>query len=758
MSTTIKQDVPKTTNFLSFGLRDFYQNTDQNILYINDKPENLKFDLEIRNQSESNIVLNAIQSDSINNPDKNDNLDKKNPNENNFHIELKFRPGQLAEASLISLDLSGVSKEQWNMSRPITNRDRTISIFLLKKNENLLLEAKKTKAVLTFMGLAASPLEGSRATQLEINPKNFYLEGDKDQKIEEKYLVILTILNYSGERKADDLVVTFAYNPIVLNDGSEQKITILLVNVGEEPIAFNEKTEFLITIDVESDVEDAISEPWALAKKDEIKNLTVTIKDQELSDITAQWKSDKSLDSKDPIYKLKPKISSEDTKLKKDEELLIELSNFKTTLPSGIGTIYFSWYNLPGYMDERRILSLRKTCITEQSGRIGINKFPDEGVALDVEGKIAANSFQVKNIGINKFPDEDIALDVEGKIATDSLQVKNIGINKLPDEGIALDVEGNVCISGVITGTPNDYEKAQFNLSGGGTVSWDIISWEQGNKKGKLKWTERFIAISMGRNNTFQSGHIEIIVPKQIPGSCVYSGESNRVTNDDEIILKAWEALYAVHEVGGNKSAITFQIQRYTKESFHIPSNWLLIAVVNGDDKTLKLGTGLTLSANASFSHGSPIPVGTIMMWSGSVDSIPGGWALCDGKDDRTPDLTDRFIVGAGKKYSPKDIGDGDKHQHELKGLHDQVKFSHSHDLKTCDKTEQYIYKNKFSDEDTYKNKKDKMFKIFLPSLSVTGPPRNEATIPIDFSDKNTDSYDGELRPRWYALCFIMKT
>lgn len=41
------------------------------------------------------------------------------------------------------------------------------------------------------------------------------------------------------------------------------------------------------------------------------------------------------------------------------------------------------------------------------------------------------------------------------------------------------------------------------------------------------------------------------------------------------------------------------------------------------------------------------IPRGIIAMWSGSIDTIPPGWALCDGTKN-TPDLRERFIVGAG--------------------------------------------------------------------------------------------------------------
>lgn len=40
----------------------------------------------------------------------------------------------------------------------------------------------------------------------------------------------------------------------------------------------------------------------------------------------------------------------------------------------------------------------------------------------------------------------------------------------------------------------------------------------------------------------------------------------------------------------------------------------------------------------------SNIPTGGIIMWSGTIASIPAGWALCNGANG-TPDLTDKFIV-----------------------------------------------------------------------------------------------------------------
>lgn len=59
--------------------------------------------------------------------------------------------------------------------------------------------------------------------------------------------------------------------------------------------------------------------------------------------------------------------------------------------------------------------------------------------------------------------------------------------------------------------------------------------------------------------------------------------------------------------------------------------------------------TGAVTSTQAQLN--SPFPAGGIIMWSGSTGSIPAGWLLCDGNNG-TPNLRDRFIVGAGNTYA----------------------------------------------------------------------------------------------------------
>ena len=52
-----------------------------------------------------------------------------------------------------------------------------------------------------------------------------------------------------------------------------------------------------------------------------------------------------------------------------------------------------------------------------------------------------------------------------------------------------------------------------------------------------------------------------------------------------------------------------------------------------------------------AFSSSSGIPFGIICAWSGTVNNIPSGWALCNGQNN-TPNLSGRFILGYGGTHT----------------------------------------------------------------------------------------------------------
>jgi hypothetical protein len=64
----------------------------------------------------------------------------------------------------------------------------------------------------------------------------------------------------------------------------------------------------------------------------------------------------------------------------------------------------------------------------------------------------------------------------------------------------------------------------------------------------------------------------------------------------------------------------------------------------------------------------STVPSGMILLWSGSIGSIPVGYLLCDGTNG-TPDLRNRFLVGSGSTYAVNATG----------GSADSIVVSHNH-------------------------------------------------------------------------------
>lgn len=64
---------------------------------------------------------------------------------------------------------------------------------------------------------------------------------------------------------------------------------------------------------------------------------------------------------------------------------------------------------------------------------------------------------------------------------------------------------------------------------------------------------------------------------------------------------------------------------------------------------TASAGTNTTQLASTAFVQtaiSAAFTTGMIMMWSGTIATIPTGWVLCNGSNS-TPDLRNRFVIGA---------------------------------------------------------------------------------------------------------------
>ncbi len=71
-------------------------------------------------------------------------------------------------------------------------------------------------------------------------------------------------------------------------------------------------------------------------------------------------------------------------------------------------------------------------------------------------------------------------------------------------------------------------------------------------------------------------------------------------------------------------------------------------------------------------SRSEPIPfvppsfmIGSIVIWSGSIATIPSNWQLCDGTNG-TPDLRNRFVRGAQNQAAIDNTGGQDSQSHNF--------------------------------------------------------------------------------------------
>jgi hypothetical protein len=140
----------------------------------------------------------------------------------------------------------------------------------------------------------------------------------------------------------------------------------------------------------------------------------------------------------------------------------------------------------------------------------------------------------------------------------------------------------------------------------------------------------------------------------------------------------------------------------------------------------------------------TPIPAGGILLWSGSIGSIPAGYVLCNGTNG-TPDLRDRFVVGAGSTYAVNATG----------GSADAVLVSHTHTATSVVTDPGHIhsinYQSTAVGPDYGSN----------AGGNVAGTQTNSATTGITVATTNTTvgvSGTNANLPPYYALCYIMKT
>lgn len=153
-------------------------------------------------------------------------------------------------------------------------------------------------------------------------------------------------------------------------------------------------------------------------------------------------------------------------------------------------------------------------------------------------------------------------------------------------------------------------------------------------------------------------------------------------------------------------------------------------------------------------------PIGGIILWSGSISNIPSGWALCNGSNN-TPDLTDRFVIGAGDHYDVGDTGGAESvtltssqmpyHSHSSGSLATDIAGQHQHQIYANDRN---TYSGQLDGVGAFRDDAERLLEDWADTIRPAGNHTHNIS-------GTTGGVGGGLghenRPPYYALAYIMK-
>ncbi len=224
---------------------------------------------------------------------------------------------------------------------------------------------------------------------------------------------------------------------------------------------------------------------------------------------------------------------------------------------------------------------------------------------------------------------------------------------------------------------------------------------------------------------------------------------NNNFEQNDPVLLNG-EIVVVDHETDGMKIKIGDGINRYSSLPYFNPlyseKPVYTYSEIQGLDEVIS-------NLEAKIQLIPIIPSGVIMMWSGLETDIPDGYVLCNGQNG-TPDLTDKFVIGAGSTYAVGETGGESAHvltidempSHGHNGTTQQA-GNHNHRIGT-DKDASYAY---YGDCWSVHNSS-------TGAAYYNGSTSSDGDHTHSFTTNNIGGNQAHNNmPPYYALCFIMK-
>lgn len=569
--------------------------------------------LIIANNSDRNLKITPPDSNIVPGPD-------------NYHFEVRFRPGILSELDYGNIQVGStgwrLKSKKWTSEEVVgTDIDEgTISLFILfYLNDQLVIPGRDT-IMLPLHNIKSEILGGTRGSRMElryqIDPEQDFLIADpnaavavlgyRQERIEiQNLLGVKDLPMHAGFIGTHSIItgtqingdVGFAGNTLTL------QVSNLLRNSYIPLCAryLSSPTKFILSFDT-SEKQAA----WALTNNTMADDILIT---DEAGNALEDWHVEKETQGQTVQWIL---TLHEDKRIGGGGYFRFKLNNIKSDMPTGFANLYLQYENIPGYRDGRFVVPIQKTpfVLVDQPGSGGLHQKTKVGIGtanpetdLHIKGIIKAEVVELDGGGTSG------GSGAKAAFTTPSIQFKDQVIGQqegAPSEDIKLSADGgDIELKGTIktlttaANKPLSIDAGNGNITTSGSINANSPS-------GEIKFNGTIKSTGVTSRNSTSFNNLKI------------TANTGDIETEGDVSLQGKLSIknYAIEKVGNNSNTNAWEKER------------------------LEVKQGAT-------PVGGFIPAGGIIMWSGT--NIPAGWALCDGSTYngfKTPDLRGRFIVG----------------------------------------------------------------------------------------------------------------
>tara|TARA_Y100000389_G_scaffold116685_1_gene113875 strand:+ start:299 stop:3103 length:2805 start_codon:yes stop_codon:yes gene_type:complete len=396
-------------------------------------------------------------------------------------------------------------------------------------------------------------------------------------------------------------------------------------------------------------------------------------------------------------------------------------------------------------------------------------------------------NYDISSNGVSSFTDVSIQhLNVVGLMEGD---ISSNGVSSLTDVSIQqLNViglmEGDISSNGVSSFTDVSIQHLNVNVidkRSNKNVSFlsDVSFGENVNITGDLTIDGSFSFNEVIQNITTVNN--EILISTQVDISNHGTGPALSVTQygdgdgDNIVLFHTGETDGSAVEVKHDGKAIFYEDVSFEKRIVAPDASFNRIDAVDG---SLTVNSDISVNGELFLSGGNlgGVPIGCILMWSGSVANIPIYWRLCDGNNN-TPNLMNRFIVGGGGDYDVDNYGGAvDKtlnvnnlpsHSHSVNVQYrdTNVAGTHTHSIRFASIDDRNFNGtgNKYgqapgvvSDAGSYSNLNAPYTHSSYSPIDSHNGHVHSVTIPAHNTNNTGSGTAFNILPPYYALCYII--